>query len=45
VRPADGIPEKPYPVLTAAHLGFPDSIHEYSGGAFLRTWAAIAKTL
>ncbi|QTG82031.1 hypothetical protein [Arthrobacter crystallopoietes] len=45
VRPADGIPQKPYPVLTAAHLGFPESIHEYSGGAFLRTWAAIAKTL
>ncbi|HXF02460.1 MAG TPA: hypothetical protein VN601_05660 [Arthrobacter sp.] len=45
VRPGDGVPQKPYPVLTAAHLGFPKAVHEEAGAAFLRTWAAIAQTL
>ncbi|HKU02883.1 MAG TPA: hypothetical protein VJQ80_08760 [Arthrobacter sp.] len=39
VRPADGIPSKPYPVLTAADLGLGDTvIHDDAGGAFLRAW-------
>jgi hypothetical protein len=39
VRPADGIPDKPYAVLTAADLGLgPDVIHDDAGGAFLRSW-------
>lgn len=39
VRPADGIPAKPYAVLTAADLGLGDSvIHDDAGGAFLRRW-------
>jgi hypothetical protein len=39
VRPADGIPPKPYPVLTAADLGLgEDVIHDDAGGAFLRSW-------
>ena len=39
VRPADGIPEKPYPVLTAGDLGLGASvIHDDAGGAFLRSW-------
>ncbi|MUU70971.1 hypothetical protein [Pseudarthrobacter sp. GA104] len=39
VRPADGIPEKPYQVLTAEDLGLPASvIHDDAGGAFLRSW-------
>ncbi|PZE23703.1 MULTISPECIES: hypothetical protein [unclassified Curtobacterium] len=34
VRPADGVPETPYPVLTA-----PDGvIHDEAGARFLRTW-------
>ncbi|WIB67657.1 hypothetical protein DEI93_01075 [Curtobacterium sp. MCBD17_035] len=34
VRPADGVPETPYPVLTA-----PDGvIHDAAGARFLRTW-------
>jgi hypothetical protein len=45
VRPDDGVPLKPYPVLTAAHLGLPKAIHEEAGNAFLRTWAAIARAL
>ncbi|NKX54350.1 hypothetical protein [Arthrobacter mobilis] len=45
VRPADGVPMKPYPVLTPAHLGLPDAIHEEAGAAFLRTWAAVAQAL
>lgn len=45
VRPDDGVPLKPYPVLTAAHLGLPQAIHEEAGNAFLRTWAAIAEAL
>ena len=39
VRPADGIPEKPYQVLTAEDLGLGASvIHDDAGGAFLRSW-------
>ncbi|MFF2346494.1 hypothetical protein [Pseudarthrobacter sp. NPDC058119] len=39
VRPADGIPSKPYPVLTAADLGLAETvIHDDAGGAFLRAW-------
>jgi hypothetical protein len=39
VRPADGIPDKPYEVLTAADLGLAASIiHDDAGGAFLRSW-------
>jgi len=39
VRPADGIPVKPYPVLTAADLGLgTDVIHDDAGAAFLARW-------
>ncbi|MDQ0770714.1 hydroxymethylpyrimidine pyrophosphatase-like HAD family hydrolase [Pseudarthrobacter defluvii] len=39
VRPADGVPNKPYPVLTAADLGLEAAvIHDDAGGAFLRAW-------
>jgi hypothetical protein len=39
VRPADGVPDKPYAVLTAADLGLETSvIHDDAGGAFLRSW-------
>jgi hydroxymethylpyrimidine pyrophosphatase-like HAD family hydrolase len=39
VRPADGVPVKPYEVLTAADLGLAESvIHDDAGGAFLRNW-------
>jgi len=39
VRPADGVPDKPYAVLTAADLGLAASvIHDDAGGAFLRSW-------
>ncbi|WP_285320431.1 hypothetical protein [Pseudarthrobacter sp. lyk4-40-TYG-27] len=39
VRPADGVPGKPYPVLTAADLGLDSTvIHDDAGGAFLRAW-------
>ncbi|HET7140175.1 MAG TPA: hypothetical protein VFI36_08450 [Arthrobacter sp.] len=39
VRPADGVPVKPYDVLTAADLGLgADVIHDDAGGAFLRSW-------
>lgn len=39
VRPADGVPQKPYAVLTAADLGLGDDvIHDDAGGAFLRSW-------
>ncbi len=37
VRPADGVPAKPYPVLTAG-----DRIHEDAGAAFFTRWAAMA---
>ncbi|HSO15401.1 MAG TPA: hypothetical protein VLS95_05530, partial [Arthrobacter sp.] len=39
VRPADGVPVKPYEVLTAADLGLgADVIHDDAGAAFLRGW-------
>jgi hydroxymethylpyrimidine pyrophosphatase-like HAD family hydrolase len=39
VRPADGVPVKPYEVLTAADLGLgADVIHDEAGAAFLRHW-------
>lgn len=39
VRPADGVPVKPYAVLAAADLGLaPTVIHDDAGGAFLRSW-------
>lgn len=39
VRPADGIPVKPYDVLTAADLGLGvEVIHDDAGAAFLRSW-------
>jgi hydroxymethylpyrimidine pyrophosphatase-like HAD family hydrolase len=39
VRPADGVPPKPYDVLTAVDLGLDASvIHDDAGGAFLRSW-------
>ncbi|HEY8296046.1 MAG TPA: hypothetical protein VIG41_11955, partial [Micrococcaceae bacterium] len=39
VRPADGVPVKPYRILTAADLGLePDVIHDDAGAAFLRRW-------
>ena len=39
VRPADGIPVKPYTILTAADLDLAeDVIHDDAGGAFLRSW-------
>ena len=41
VRPADGVPVKPYGVLTAADLGLGDEvIHDDAGAAFLRHWRA-----
>ena len=41
VRPADGVPVKPYEVLTAADLGLAeDVIHDDAGAAFLRSWRA-----
>ncbi|MET4095445.1 hypothetical protein [Arthrobacter sp. UYCu712] len=41
VRPADGVPVKPYDVLTAADLGLGgDVIHDDAGAAFLRSWRA-----
>jgi hydroxymethylpyrimidine pyrophosphatase-like HAD family hydrolase len=41
VRPADGIPVKPYEVLTAADLGLgEDVIHDDAGAAFLQHWLA-----
>lgn len=36
VRPADGVPEKPYPVLTADEL-----IHDEAGAAFLSRWVDV----
>ena len=39
VRPADGVPVKPYAVLTAADLGLGrDVIHDDAGAAFLSSW-------
>ncbi|GAC1386993.1 MAG: hypothetical protein NVSMB43_26600 [Pseudarthrobacter sp.] len=39
VRPADGVPVKPYDVLTASDLGLCNEvIHDDAGAAFLRSW-------
>jgi hypothetical protein len=39
VRPADGVPVKPYEVLTASDLGLgADVIHDDAGAAFLQSW-------
>ncbi len=39
VRPADGVPVKPYSVLTAADLQLgAEIIHDDAGAAFLRSW-------
>ena len=39
VRPADGVPSKPYPILTAEDLDLPaDTIHDDAGEAFLAHW-------
>ncbi|SDR78154.1 hypothetical protein [Microterricola viridarii] len=38
VRPADGVPEKPYPVLTAGNL-----IHDEAGAAFLARWVEMVR--
>lgn len=39
VRPADGVPEKPYPVKTAADLSLGDHvINDFAGAAFLQFW-------
>jgi hypothetical protein len=39
VRPADGVPEKPYQILTSASLGLgPEVIHDDAGLAFLTRW-------
>ncbi|HSN37815.1 MAG TPA: hypothetical protein VLT34_15820 [Arthrobacter sp.] len=39
VRPADGVPVKPYEVLTATDLGLgADVIHDDAGAAFLHSW-------
>lgn len=43
VRPADGVPEKPYQILTSAYLGLgPEVIHDDAGLAFLTRWDALA---
>ena len=39
VRPAEGVPEKPYPVKTAADLELGDEIvNDFAGAAFLQFW-------
>ncbi|NVM95458.1 hypothetical protein [Arthrobacter wenxiniae] len=39
VRPDDGVPPKPYPVLTSVDLGLDrDVIHDDAGAAFLKAW-------
>lgn len=39
VRPADGVPVKPYRILTAADLGLDqETIHDDAGAAFLGHW-------
>lgn len=39
VRPAEGVPEKPYEILTADDLGLgEDVIHDDAGAAFLSAW-------
>lgn len=42
VRPADGVPVKPYGILTAADLGLAaEVIHDDAGAAFLRHWLGL----
>lgn len=39
VRPAEGVPEKPYPVKTAADLELGDDVvNDFAGAAFLQFW-------
>ena len=39
VRPAEGIPDKPYPIKTAAHLQLGDEVtNDLAGAAFLQFW-------
>lgn len=39
VRPAEGVPEKPYPVKTAADLKLGDDVvNDFAGAAFLQFW-------
>lgn len=39
VRPAEGVPEKPYPIRTAAHLQLGDEVtNDAAGAAFLQFW-------
>jgi hypothetical protein len=39
VRPADGVPVKPYDILTATDLGLDATvIHDDAGAAFLHSW-------
>ncbi|MCQ9162705.1 MULTISPECIES: hypothetical protein [unclassified Arthrobacter] len=39
VRPADGVPAKPYPILTSVDLGLDRNfIHDDAGAAFLKAW-------
>lgn len=40
VRPADGVPETPYPVLTADH----DLIHDDAAAVFLTRWQALTES-
>lgn len=42
VRPADGVPVKPYGILTAVDLGLAaEVIHDDAGAAFLRHWLGL----
>ncbi|MDJ0316839.1 Cof-type HAD-IIB family hydrolase [Arthrobacter antibioticus] len=39
VRPAEGVPAKPYPIMTAADLRLGDEvINDFAGAAFLQFW-------
>lgn len=39
VRPADGVPEKPYAIRTAAHLNLGEEVtNDFAGAAFLQFW-------
>ena len=39
VRPAEGVPAKPYPIRTAADLDLGDDVvNDFAGGAFLQFW-------
>lgn len=39
VRPAEGVPARPYPIRTAADLDLGDDvINDFAGGAFLQFW-------